>query len=368
MPNGNLREYLSFSSTDTFKKCPTLYRHKYIDGTPSRDTIQEPLILGSLAHTLLEHRLRDYLSVHDALKLSLQTWLEDICGLKTVDNAVQQAQGLGIYPDSVYSYAIEASKLLLRAAPNYKEPDAIRNADGSAPKNPFEYPNKKWKEEYESLHLAPLRQQIDTIATQLNPDFRPISLANICAWGTFMAKNFSKPQDVQTLEVEWEFGKEANRLFYVGDYWLKGAIDWIALYQGELAIIDHKSGRNQKEEIDIQHHPQLNLYASIYYELTDKLPEWIGISEPYFQSIRFAPLDVSIMAEVRKSFEQTAQLINLAHEHGSYLRHHPSDYNSPCLRRDWKTKAVTYCCPYIQHCWPEYAWDLTQLEGITFED
>jgi hypothetical protein len=279
--------------------------------------------------------------------------------------------GKGIHLGTLTNYAWEVSTLLLRCAPNYKGKDVIRNQDGSPPKDPFAYPPKAWKESYEELELSGDRYMLDVIATQLNPDFKFLSLANITAQAVFLARNFKKPKAVVTVGVEDEFGKE-NPVYTEGYYW-KGAKDWtVDLPAGILpgveglarAIIDHKSGKKEFPKVAIRQHPQLNLYAWLEYETTGRLPDAIGISQPYLGKILWEPVDIDVVYRVREWVTNQAKSINAAIETGTFSQHHPNEYNSPCINRDWRTGQITSSCPYLAKCWPEYTSDLSEFEGM----
>jgi hypothetical protein len=368
------REYLSFSSLELFGKCQTAYKHKYLDETQGHETIQQPLILGSLMHVLLEYRLRDLLSIDDALQLCAATWVESNCGLKVADSEERMNAGKGIYLPALINYAWEVSGLLLRCAPNYRGKDAIRNQDGTPPKDPIAFPSKAWKEAYSELEVSEDRYMIDIIATQLNPDFKALSLANIAAWAVMMARNFKKPKEVMTVGVEDEFGKE-NPVYTEG-YWWKGAKDWTAdLPEGLVpgvdgkarAIFDHKSGKKEFAKVAIRQHPQLNLYAWLEYETTGRLPDVIGISQPYFGRLTYEPVNIDNVFRVKEWVTNQAKTLNAAIETETFSQHHPNEYNSPCINGDWKTGLINSSCPYLAHCWPGYAADLSEFEGIEIQ-
>jgi hypothetical protein len=360
------REYISISSLELYHKCPRLFSKRYIEQAPAREVIQEPLILGSLAHSLLESKLKDDLTVPDALALMLPTWVESLCGIPLTNSFIKMKEGAGINLESLYNYADKVSDLLIRAAPNYHKDDRIRKTNGEPIKDPFsKYTAKSWLAEYKKLKLDTEKFYIDLVCCKQNPDFRNFSLSNTAAWSTYMAKNFRRESGMTTLDVEWQFGPDVNRIVTIEGYPLKGAIDWVVeLDTGEIAIIDHKTSKKHFKDIEVSHHKQLNLYAYVYGEVTGKLPDWIVISAPYSRRFYWQPVSIDNVYEAVQYVKNSILCINSNFDSNTWSAPHPNDYNSPCISRNWETGLVTYECPFLESCWPTYSQDLTTFEPI----
>jgi len=360
------RDYISISSLELYHKCPRLFSKKYIEQVEAKEIIQEPLILGSLAHTLLETKLHDNLKVEDALTLVLPTWVETLCQLPITNSFEKMKDGAGVDIMSLYNYADKVSDLLLRTAPNYHKADQIKKVNGEVIKDPLgKYSTKVWTVEYKKLEVNSQKFYVDLTACKHNPDFRNFSLANTAAWATYMAKNFRRESGMTTLDVEWQFGPDVDRIVTIEGYPLKGAIDWVVeLDNGEIAIIDHKTSKKHFKDIQVSHHKQLNVYAYVYGEITGKLPDWIVISAPYSQKFYWQPVIIDNVYEAVQYVKNSILCINTNFDNNTWPAPHPNDYNSPCINRSWETGLVTYECPYLGNCWPTYHQDLTSLEPI----
>lgn len=354
------RDYISVSSLETYSKCPMYFNHKYLLGTQVKDTIKEPLILGSLAHSLLEHKIGELLSVEEAAALSMYTWVSSVCNLPVVDTKEEMAKSQGIHLETLLEYANPVSDLLVRAAPTYHKQDKIRKNDGTYIKNPLgPYSTKAWSIEYNKLKLNQVKLAIDSAAAAADTAYEPISLANVCAWALFMAKNFRREVGMNTLAVEWDFGPGTDKVVEYGGYPLKGSIDWVVeLDTGEIAIIDHKTGKKPFHYLQTAHHRQLNIYAYVWYEINGKLPDLIAVSSPYWQKFYWQQLDIDTMYEAVSSLDNTIKCVNRDSNNNTWYKYHPNDYNTPCIEKSWETGEVIHSCPYLHNCWPNFKKDL----------
>jgi hypothetical protein len=387
-----LSKTVSYSRLSAYQECPELYRLRYIV-KPSGYTapLQEPLIKGSLAHSCIEEYLQG--APKDvAIEIAITNWLVDCCKLqiqhgslkKETKEEMQEAssiydcledkieeeeatsveaynpgEGEGVSVDLVIEYALSCGHLLHRASATYNAEDKIRNKDGTVPKSPLDYPPTKFRQEYENAGLASLRLEIDNQATRNNLSFKRMSLANIAAWGACYVFNFELPQEishVDAIELPLE-----NEKVYFGpkkDLYWNGFIDTIyRASDGAVVINDHKTESARRRSEDVAFDLQLNSYAAVRYEQTNRLPEYISITHLASNSFIVAHTDPEIMQMSMEYLEQIqAEIENDIERKGqenSWMKKWPSKYGSPCLRR--YNDVLTSACPYIRRCWPEYA-------------
>ncbi len=355
----------SFSRLSTYQECSERYRWKYIVKAEEQEPLQEHFIKGSLAHFILEESLAGN-EVLEAFDLVLPTWVEETCRLLITDDLGIQQEGQGIYLDTLRHYAVSVSELLLRAAPNYLGPDAIRKKDGKPPENPLEYPPTSFSQAMNEKFLYDDKSVLDIAATRINKDFIDFSLANITAEALFLARNFELPDWFgKTVAIEDPILPEGNEspykpIGFVGDIFWKGYIDWVfETKEGELVIADHKSSKSAPEGYEVAWHPQLNLYAGLYYEQRGRMPDYIAINHLRTNQIVLAKPDPLAIGQTLEHFRQIQARINSE----SFVRHYPTEFNTPCVKYDYKTSRVKYICPYLKRCWPYFYEDLLYAKG-----
>jgi hypothetical protein len=333
-----------------YKKCPTRYRQDYVEGLRKPGILQEALLKGSLAHKMIEEFLisgtRD-----GVLDMILPQWLEEECNL----TVKQEDESLGIDPDLLGHYGAKVGHLIHRCGPDYHYPDKIRKKDGTCPKDPLEYPTQTFTYEMNQGRLYPVRQEIDMQATLLNPQFSRFSLANLVAKATAYFYNFSLPQWFsETISVEQDVSLKP--VDFDGKRSWVGFIDWVYRTKDDAIVVcDHKSNAEEPTGLDVLYHGQLNLYAAILYEQTGKLPDYLAISHLPTGRHVLAKTDIRVVAYQLQYLRQIQQRIDLDLENESWLKAFPSDYATPCWRRNWKSKALDDVCPYLESCWPHYA-------------
>lgn len=374
---------VSYSKLSTYLECPELYRLKYVKKERGEGlTIVEPLIKGTLAHSCIENYLRG-LDKEDAVQIALGAWLKETCGLEANSVDIQAKKNVvvesvyddfdmdGLFDDNIasassiididmlYTFAVECGRLLHRCSESYKEKDKIRNKDGSAPKNPLEYPPGEFTKEYNFKDLALKKTEIDQRAAKQHRAFTRMSLANIAAEAISYLFIFEVPEEVDSVE-KIEFKLDTEKVWFGKDrdiYW-NGLIDTEYLTKdGEIIINDHKTEKYKRRPEDVAFDLQLNSYAAVRYEQSSKLPEKIAITHLGTNSLLTADTDIDILTDSMEYLEgiqaEIDKDIKLKGVETPWFKKWPAKYGSPCIRR--KFDALEQVCPYLRKCWPMYA-------------
>lgn len=347
---------VSYSRLSTFTECPAKYYYRYI-GKPADVYIplEDYFLKGDLAHRCLEEYLNNGGNKDDIFELILPLWLDDRCYLGNNMTADGEPDNLiTIDLKSLSYYARNYAALLHKCSINYVGDDAIRNNDKTVPKDPVNYPPKQLKYEYNAKGLADIKMMIDNSAAVINPEFKRFSLANITAEAVACFYNFQTPQWVKNIE-----GVEYTSLKKIP--WDNNTKEWswfvdlsYTTDEDAFVISDHKTSKSKPTGLDVAFHPQLNLYAYLYHEDKDKMPQYISINHLPSGEFIIAEVDLAIVYSNFKHFQEVQRLINVATEASCFPGKMPTDYNSPCIRRDWKSNAVTSVCPYLKLCHPRY--------------
>jgi RecB family exonuclease len=341
---------LSFSRLLTYLTCPRKYYYRYVQRIGEAD-VTPSLLLGTATHSFLEVMLRERVDAQEAAARVVREYVEEVCQLP-----VQLAELL-------YEVSWGYSELLARALPGYVGPDAIRNGDGTVPTDVLSYPSTSWRAEVRRHgELMRRRGELDRLAGEANPLFRVHSCTDLFAQAWAFARVFQVPEWVARTEgVELELAEVPLRPGLEAAKWV-GVIDWVVRTKdGRTCLVDHKTGRSLPASVDVQYHPQLAVYAYMWaYHHDGLLPELVAIH--HVRSGRFCVVSVERdwVEETVEYFAHLyeASLVGLPH------RHLPTEYNSPCVRRHYKTQALAQVCPYLERCWPAYYRRL--LEEETF--
>lgn len=339
--------FTSYSRLAVYMNCSWQYKLRYLDKVPFPKIVNEALALGTLSHSVLEEVLDPGTAIDDALEamtLHLPGWIEKL-GLEEPDSyldCVELASGL--------------ADLLYRCSERCRR-DPIRNKDGSLPKDPINFPPGLFTEALRESGLSEERTNLDNWAAAANPVFTGISLSWLLGRAAYMTKYFTVPDWVkQTLHVELAFSTtEADGVHLPRsrseDAFFHGKIDWVVeTTSNEIAILDHKSGKECPDPQAVLHSPQLNLYAYAYRELYGTWPDLIAINHLPSSNIVMAAVDRDIALSTASYYRQLQE----ASETPLWVRRSPTEYKTPCIRRDWKTKRVVETCPYLNQCWPFY--------------
>lgn len=365
-PTKKASNTVSYSRLTTFTECPAKYYFRYI-GKPGGVYVplEDYFLKGDLAHRCLE----EYLTLiqqgepqpnKDAiLETMLPLWLADRCNFDISKEVNSSSQGslddlLVIDIPSLVYYAKGYGQLLHRCSASCITVDAIRNNDGSVPVDPVKYPPKQLTNAFRGSRLPDVKLAVDNNAALLNPEFRRFSLCDIAAQAAACFYNFITPSWIKEIDgIEYTSEKKIG--------WDNETKNWAWFvdlsYQTDenaLVISDHKTSKEKPTGLDVAFHPQLNLYAYLWHEDKSKMPDYLSINHLPSGEFVIAQTDLAIVYANFKHFQELQKLINLATEHDCFPGKMPTDYNSPCIRRDWKTKAVTSACPYLQLCHPRY--------------
>jgi len=348
----------SYSRLELYEKCPRKYQHKYIHHTPAESVMSAPLLLGTLAHGALEELLDPETQTADpaeAFGLYMPSWME---------SAGLPVEMMG----ELFLFAQDYARVLLRASPSYLGGDAIRNKDGSPPKDLENYPPGSWTTALRAQGLSSRKLDLDNTAGTESAVFRDCSVAHLVGLAYAMVLGLPRPDWMaKTLWVERGFSvptgdKLKDPVPFPGreDLHLQAYLDWVVeTTDGRMAVIDHKTSKDCPSEADVAQHTQLNLYAWLLYTATGRYPELIGINHLRSQTLVMASTDPAVTRDVVAHLVDVQKSI----ETGVFPRRPPTSYNSPCLRRDYRTREVKELCPYLAHCWPEYTDSLRQ-EGV----
>ena len=348
----------SYSRLMSYLQCGEFYRHRYIAGTPYEPIMEEALIQGVLTHAGLETILRGEETDREKILYQiLEEWLKKDCRLEFDE---QELEG-------IYSFSLILARLFYRASGRYRNEyeEAIRNKDGSVPKDLRNYPPASWVQIFrENPDWAEMRQNLDNWASSQQELFTRTSFSFIVGKCFDWVLHFRYPENFEeTLLVEYEFSplKEDRDLVPFGNVYFNGKIDWAyRTKEGELVICDHKTSSQPPQPQDVAHSPQLLIYSYAIWKLCGAWPEKVGIHH--------VPSGMYILQDVDKECALRVRdyLLDLqyAAEAGKFHRRLPTEYGTPCIKRDYKSQEVVKLCPFLEYCWPEYSAMLTGLSSL----
>lgn len=342
-----LIEKTSFSRLSLYSKCSQRYSYKYIQPNPIPEPFQDYFAKGTLVHSALELFLIDKApTVENAFYDALVSWLEKE-QLDFGDDFLELFQMLLAYAEVAH-----------KATKDYQGADAIRNKGGDIPKDVWSFPPAAFTQALAAAGVPSLRMAFDNAAAMQNDKWRSISVVNMLGAAAYMVLYFKKPSWLKrTLAVEMPFSNtEDDLVVFLQDErfltYFDGFIDWVAESNDDkLIIADHKTGKTKPTPQDVLHHPQLNMYAYFYHEVYGRWPDVLAINHMLTHEYIFAQVDVDIVQSVVSYFRGIQKQI----KQSSFVRHLPTEYNTPCIRKDYKTGAVVESCPYLERCWPYYA-------------
>ena len=349
----------SYSRLMAFLQCGEFYRHRYVLNTPHEQVLEEALLQGVLTHAGLEQILKHPQREREVILYEiLPEWLRRDCRLDCTDEEVE----------TIYSFALILARLFYRASARYRGEyeEPIRNKDGSIPKDLRNYPPASWVQVFkDNPEWAELRQNLDNWASSQQALFTRVSFSFLVGKCFDWILHFRYPEDfVETILVEYEFSppERDEDLVPFGDGYFNGKIDWAYKNdRGELVVCDHKTSSNPPLPEDVVHSPQLLMYCYALHCLFGGWPERICIHHVPTGQFLVHPVDVAMVYRVRDYLWE----IHQATQQQRFYRRLPTEYNSPCLRRDYRTQELVKTCPFLSYCWPEYA---AKLATIPFLD
>jgi hypothetical protein len=351
MPNNRvlkLEKTVSFSGLESFVNCRRFFEEKYINKTPYEYTIEYSLIVGSWAHELIEEKIRtnNTVNLEEELLIKVSDWLNNL--------RIQITQ---VEVEDIVKCVKELASLLYRASVLCIDRElSLRNKDNSVLKDPINYPSSSFLKALKGCEYYKFKSMIDMEASRQLNEFIDISLTWALADAYNLADSFKIPEwAYKTIGIELGFGTDKDTACYLDDSGISllGFIDWVVeLDDGNIVIIDHKTSKltSKPTPLDVLYHPQLNLYASVFEKLTGRAVKYIGINHLRTGDIIIAEVDNHVKI---CNYEHILELFKES-QNGKYIRRRPTDYMSPCIKKDIKSGRVINTCPYLNKCWPSY--------------
>ncbi len=332
--------YYSVSRLQTYLKCGEAYRLQYEEKLKREYTYSYSTVIGSLVHNALEW----YFNSQGSDK-SLIDLFETTSEAALVDLKILADTDTGVYED-LQRYARGVRSLYERASATYTGPDPIRTAKGDVPSVPQN--TSSWKEAMVDLGQGRLKDGLDALALGKGLSF---SLCDAYAEAYALTRNYKVPaMDAMYVELglsKYEGLEMVNPVILPDEYggikgiYLSGSIDLVAMYNGKLSIIDHKtsSGAAPSTE-EVSTNPQLLAYAWAYEQLTGQVVEGVAINHIRSGTMVWAP-----PSPHKDKVLQSLLGVHKAIEVSYFPRHTPSEYDSPCNK--WYGKE----CPFRAQCW-----------------
>ena len=328
--------YYSVSRLQTYLKCGEAYRLQYIERHRREYTSSYSTVVGSLAHNALEMHFLGKGTVMDMFESTSEACLIDL-------NLIDGNDG-DVYAD-LLRYAHGVRSLYERASISYTGPNPIRTAKGDVPSVPQS--TTAWKEAMAGLGQGMLKDGLDALSIGKGLSF---SLCDAYAEAYALMTKYVVPK-LDVLYVELGLSKYDERMInpvllpteYGGGkgIHLSGSIDLVAMYNGKLSIIDHKTSAGAPPSPDeVSTNPQLLAYAWAYEQLTGHVVEGVGINH-----IRSGKLIWSPPTMHKDKVLSSLLGVHKAIEADYFPLHTPSEYDSPCTK--WYGKE----CPFKVQCW-----------------
>lgn len=342
---------LSVSSFKTYEKCSEQYRRRYVEREKGIRLPKDYFILGRLTHKILEFRLHQELDTKDAFALAFPSWVEEE-GFELEKTSY----------DLLFEYGEMYGSLLHRASPAYLLEDKIRKKDGGLLSDPHNYPSRELRNEYLNEDLDVSKQDLDELFARKYTLYQTLSIADCVARSYCFSLNFKVPDWLlETVGIEVDISQEEKLGSDIRNF--KGYIDLVCRIDMEgspLAIFDFKTGKSLPTEEDVIWDAQLNLYTLFYYTKFNEFPSYIGIY--HLPTGKAIPVEVSsrVVDQIIDHYGIVADNIMK----GNFSKRFPTEFNSPCANRDWKSKAINDICPFLSECWPDYYNEISDEELI----
>jgi hypothetical protein len=341
----------------SYLQCGEYYRHRYVVNTPYEPVLEEALLQGTFTHSGLEQILKGQEPDREVILYEiLRGWLARDCRLQVEESEYE----------AIYGFGLVLAKLFYRASGRYRGEyeEPIRNKDGSIPKDLRNYPPASWSQIFkENPDWALMRLNLDNWASAQQELFTKVSFSFMVGKCFDWILHFRYPDDFEeTLLVEYEFSPigEDRDLVPFGSIYFNGKIDWAYRNkQGELVICDHKTNNQPPQPQDVAHSPQLLMYSYAVYRICGAWPELVCIHHVPSGQYCAQRVDKDCVWRVLDYLLEVHQ----SAEAGHYTKRLPTEYGSPCIKRDYRTQEVIKLCPFLEHCWPEYK---QMLMGLSY--
>ena len=334
--------FTSFSRLESFKKCSEYYHLKYVEQVKEEKAFNKALHIGNLVHSSLADFLTLEMTLEDSFYFHLGRWLEKV-GLSIINDD----------PDDLISKIEDAAYILWRASLKCKDDSlAIRKQDGDILKDPIESPGRSFKNICNETGVTQKFGDLDREVRTINNDFIETSFSWLIAKAYYLVKYFEVPKWVKkTAHVELGISNEETNKVIIPNTEkpLQGYIDWIVeLEDGSLCLLDHKTSKKKPTPLEVFIHPQLNIYVWLYEQIYGRFIELIGIN--HLESGEYVICDTN--RKVVESMVKETSLLEQQIEKGVHYKHNPTEFQSPCIKKDWKTGKIKESCPYLSHCHP----------------
>ncbi len=336
----------SVSKLRTFHTCSMLYKYKYVDRIRD-NSLTKGTVIGSCLHQILEDTYRPFIGIDNPPKTIIGpivlTSTNEVLSKVFVHDLTEQIQ-------TIYTYYNQVEELYYRASASYEGDFPIRKGDGSVAQAPEM--TATWKKELAKLGVDDIQTNINRYIKSVDGRWENIDFFDLVLNVFKVASKFNlDPRIKKIVGVELEFSPESNIIPTpnVGDNGpiLEAYIDLVAeLEDGEIAIIDYKSGSQDYEEAEIDFNSQLLTYSYAYEQLKGQQPKYIGI-----YNLRSNKL---ILSEMRPAIRDQV-LIQLTSVHTDIINNKfekripNKDYanSCPCLDQFHKP------CPFLANCYPD---------------
>ena len=336
----------SFSRLDAYQSCSKFYERRYINKEPIVYPFRPPIVRGNFVHSVIEEIMDPETKTEeldDALYIHFSTFLENT----EVD----------LDQEEVWEFANAFGELCWRATELCQDPEiTIRKADGDIPKDIENYPPKSWTNAIKKSGLTSTKYDLDNAAARNNPAFEKMSFSYFLGTTFAMLKGFKVPDWVEEIvAVEKGFSTDdfnKLKLPRQKQLYFNGYMDAVVrTNDGRLIILDHKTSKKKPTQQTVQNLPQLNLYAWGYKVVYGEWPTHIGIHHVRSGEYVIASVDKEAVKETLL-FYDGIQAEGI--DSGTFVKRHPEDYRTPCVKKDYTTNEVTETCPYLETCWPTY--------------
>lgn len=343
----------SVSRLRTYHLCSTLFKYKYVDKLRD-NSLSKATLIGSSLHQILEDTYNPFINIENPPRTlvypTIISSMNEVLTKVFVHDLTKQIE-------IIHNHYLVIKELYYRASEEYRGPDPIRKGDGTIAQAPEM--TGAWKKEISKLNIANNQDEINEYIRSVDGRWEGIDFFDLVLTVIKIAYKFELDSRInKILGVELAFSPETNQLVTpnTGEDGplLEAYIDLVAeLDNGEIAIIDYKSGAQDYQEVDIAYNDQLLMYSYAYEALTKEQPKYIGI-----YNLRSNKLILSEMVPIFRE-QAIAQLTSvhkdiIAEKYEKKLPNKQMTNSSPCLDQFHKP------CPFLALCHPEIAAKIIQ--------
>jgi hypothetical protein len=325
-----------------------MYKYKYVDKIRD-NSLTKATLIGSCLHQALEDNYLPFIGIDNPPltlpETAILKGINDVLSKVFVHDLTQQIA-------QVYTYYQSIQDLYIRASADYDGPNPIRKGDGTVAQAPEM--TGTWKKELAKLKVDNIESELNTYIKSVDARWANLNFFDIVITALKVGSKFSLDSRIKKIiAVEMEFSPETNVITTpnTGDNGpiLEAYIDLVAeLDDGEIAIIDYKSGSQDYTEAEIDFNSQLLMYSYAYEQFTSKTPKYIGI-----YNLRSNKLFLSEMVPTFRE-QVIGQLTGVHNDivNNKFEKRLPNKDTAnscPCLDQFHKS------CPFLSSCYPQLA-------------